>query len=51
MQYRKLGKSDISISVVAMGCWALAGDSTWGPQDMDESIATVHAALDAGVNF
>ncbi len=51
MQYRKLGKSDISISVVAMGCWALAGDSTWGPQDMEESIATVHAALDAGVNF
>jgi myo-inositol catabolism protein IolS len=51
MQYRKLGKSDISISVVAMGCWVLAGDSTWGPQDADESIATVHAALDAGVNF
>lgn len=51
MQYRKLGKSDISISVVAMGCWALAGDSTWGPQDTDESIATIHAALDAGVNF
>jgi myo-inositol catabolism protein IolS len=51
MQYRKLGKSDISVSVVVMGCWALAGDSTWGPQDADESIATVRAALDAGVNF
>jgi myo-inositol catabolism protein IolS len=51
MRYRKLGKPDISISVVAMGCWALAGDSTWGSQDVDESIATVHAALDAGVNF
>ena len=51
MQYRKLGKSDISVSAVAMGCWVLAGDSTWGPQDEDDSIATVHAALDAGVNF
>lgn len=51
MQYRELGKSDISVSAVAMGCWVLAGDSTWGPQDADKSIATVHAALDAGMNF
>jgi len=34
-----------------MGCWALAGDATWGPQDLAESVATVHAALDAGVNL
>lgn len=34
-----------------MGCWAFAGGSTWGPQDEAESIATVHAALDAGVNL
>lgn len=34
-----------------MGCWALAGDATWGPQDEATSIATVHAALDAGINF
>ena len=51
MQYRKLGKTDISVSAIAMGCWALAGDATWGPQDMAESVATVHAALDAGVNL
>ncbi|MBN1135928.1 MAG: aldo/keto reductase [Anaerolineae bacterium] len=51
MQYRKLGETDISISAIAMGCWALAGDATWGPQDMAESVATVHAALDAGVNL
>jgi myo-inositol catabolism protein IolS len=47
----KLGRTGISISVVGMGCWALAGDATWGPQAESESIATVHAALDAGVNF
>ncbi len=34
-----------------MGCWVLAGDATWGPQDEAASIATVRAALDAGVNF
>jgi len=51
MQYRQLGQSDILVSVVAMGCWALAGDSTWGPQDTGESIAAVRAALDAGVSL
>ncbi|MFL7793436.1 MAG: aldo/keto reductase [Anaerolineae bacterium] len=51
MDYRKLGRTDIEVSVVAMGCWALAGGHTWGPQDEVDSIATVYAALDAGVNF
>jgi myo-inositol catabolism protein IolS len=51
MKYRKLGRTDIEASVVAMGCWAIAGGHTWGPQDEADSIATVHAALDAGVNF
>jgi aryl-alcohol dehydrogenase-like predicted oxidoreductase len=46
-----LGKTDVAVSAVAMGCWALAGDATWGPQEEAESIATVHAALDAGVNL
>ncbi|MBN1887400.1 MAG: aldo/keto reductase [Thermoflexales bacterium] len=51
MNYHSLGKSDISVSALAMGCWALAGDATWGPQDQAQSTATVRAALDAGVNF
>jgi len=51
MKYRRLGKTDIKVSPVAMGCWAIAGDHTWGPQDEADSIATIHAALDAGVNF
>jgi myo-inositol catabolism protein IolS len=51
VEYRKLGKTDIAVSVVAMGCWVFAGDSTWGQQDEADSIATVKAALDAGVNF
>jgi len=51
MEFRKLGKSDVSVSVVAMGCWAIVGDSTWGPQEEAESIHTIHAALGAGVTL
>ena len=51
MEYCKLGRTDITVSRVAMGCWALAGGSTWGPQAEADSIATVRTALDAGVNF
>lgn len=51
MRYRKLGQTDIIVSVIAMGCWPIVGDFTWGPQDEADSIATIHAALDAGINF
>ncbi|HUX75094.1 MAG TPA: aldo/keto reductase, partial [Anaerolineae bacterium] len=51
MKTCKLGQTDITVSVVALGCWAFAGGRVWGPQDEAESIATVRAALDAGVNF
>ena len=51
MEYRQLGQTGLNVSVVALGCWALAGDNTWGHQEVSESIATVHAALDCGVTF
>lgn len=51
MQYRKLGKTDIDVSAMALGCWPFAGGKVWGEQSDDDSIATVHAALDAGINF
>ncbi len=51
MQYRRLGDTDTKVSVMALGCWPFAGDATWGPQDDKDSIATVHAALDSGVNI
>ena len=50
MGYRKLGKSDIDVSAVAVGLWAIAGGS-WGDQDENEAIATIRAALDQGVNL
>jgi aryl-alcohol dehydrogenase-like predicted oxidoreductase len=51
LRYRKLPSTDIEVSVVCMGCWALVESGFWGPQDEAESVAAVHAALDAGVNF
>ncbi len=51
MEYIKLGHTDISVSKFALGCWPFAGGSFWGDQDDDVSVATVHAALDAGINF
>ena len=51
MEYRRLGQTDMQVSSVCLGCWALIGGSTWGDQDRDESLATVRAALDVGVNF
>ena len=51
MDYKKLGKTDIDVSTISMGCWALGGGPTWGDQDEAEAIKTIHAALDVGVNF
>lgn len=51
MEYRKLGLSDIEVSPLALGCWALGGGSGWGDQKETLSIATIHAALDHGINF
>ncbi len=51
MNYHTLGRTGIQVSTICMGCWGLASDFHWGPQDDADSIATVHAALDAGVNF
>jgi myo-inositol catabolism protein IolS len=51
MQYQMFGQSGLRVSTYALGCWPFAGGSFWGDQDDATSIATVHAALDAGINF
>jgi aryl-alcohol dehydrogenase-like predicted oxidoreductase len=51
MKHRKLGRTDIEVSVVAMGCWAIVGDSTWGEQDAAAADAALLGAVDAGITF
>jgi aryl-alcohol dehydrogenase-like predicted oxidoreductase len=51
MQYRKLGRTDIEVSTISVGFWAVASPDKWGPQDDENAIAAVHTALDAGVNL
>jgi aryl-alcohol dehydrogenase-like predicted oxidoreductase len=54
MQTKQLGNSDMHITPIGIGAWAMGGGGwafAWGPQDDDESVAAIHAALDAGVNW
>jgi aryl-alcohol dehydrogenase-like predicted oxidoreductase len=53
MQFRRLGSDGPEISVVGVGAWAIGGpwQFGWGPQDDDESMAALHKAFDAGVNW
>ena len=63
MLRRTLGKSNLDVSALGMGCWAIGGPWTWaqpgrepypagwGNTDDDESIRAIHTALELGVNF
>jgi aryl-alcohol dehydrogenase-like predicted oxidoreductase len=60
---RKLGRSNIEVSAIGMGCWAIGGPWTfypaeeephpagWSKVDDDESIRAIHAALDMGITL
>jgi aryl-alcohol dehydrogenase-like predicted oxidoreductase len=54
MQTRQLGNSDMHITPIGLGTWAIGGGNWefgWGPQDDEASIATIHRALDLGINW
>jgi aryl-alcohol dehydrogenase-like predicted oxidoreductase len=52
MRYRQLGTSDLRVSVVGIGCWAMGGAvETWGPVDENEAIAAIHEGLGLGITF
>lgn len=51
---KKLGNSDLQITSLGVGAWAIGGGGwafAWGPQDDTESIRAIRAALDAGINW
>ena len=50
MKYRQLGTSDLRVSTVGMGTWAL-GNDFWGAVDDNESIRALQAGIDAGITF
>src|SRR5271156_3439127 len=54
MTLRTLGQSDMKITRIGIGAWAIGGGSWefgWGPQDDAESVAAIRAGLDRGINW
>lgn len=49
MKHRTLGNSDLRVSALGLGCMSMSG--AYGKSDDEASIATIHRALDLGVNF
>ena len=50
MQTMKLGRSGLEVSALGLGCMGMS-PGVYGPADEAESVATIRAALDAGINF
>lgn len=53
-QTRQLGNSDMSITPIGVGAWAMGGGGlpySWGAQDDNDSIRAVHHAIDVGINW
>lgn len=54
MRTRQLGNSDIELTTIGLGTWAIGGAGYafgWGSQDDTDSIQTIHTALDLGINW
>jgi aryl-alcohol dehydrogenase-like predicted oxidoreductase len=58
MQYRKFGNTDMVVSEIGFGAWAIGGGAMigstaigWGDTDDNVSIKAIHTAMDAGINF
>jgi len=57
MKYRKVGKTDVSVSEISLGCWTMGGPNWnrgqaigWAEPDEKELSEAVHYAIDQGVN-
>src|ERR1700726_278215 len=54
MNRRRLGNSDLSITPIGFGAWAIGGSGWefgWGEQDDQQSVAAIHRALELGANW
>src|SRR6266478_6488722 len=50
MEFANIADTELTVSRVGLGTWAICG-WMWGGTDEKESIATIHAAVDRGVNL
>lgn len=54
MKYKQLGNSDLKLSNIGLGTWAIGGGGwtyAWGAQDRKESTYTIQKALELGINW
>ena len=51
MKYRRLGSSELEVSVLAFGAWQIGDPEYWGPDDETDTVRTVHTAIDLGINL
>jgi len=54
MKISQLGTSDLWLTPIGFGSWAVGGGNwamSWGPQDDNDSIAAIHKAIDLGMNW
>src|ERR1017187_5088625 len=54
MNLRKLGQSDLNITPIGIGAWAIGGgkwEFAWGAQDDAESVVAIRAGLERGINW
>jgi len=53
MQTKRLGTTDLELTRIGLGTWAIGGDWQygWGPQDEKKSVATIVRALELGINW
>lgn len=53
MKTRKLGKTDLELTTVGLGTWAIGGpwQFGWGPQDDEDAVEAIVAAVECGINW
>nr|MBA2690424.1 aldo/keto reductase [Burkholderiales bacterium] len=49
MEVRRLGRTELNVSAIGLGCWGISGE--WGEVDRSQALSTLRRAFELGVNF